>query len=134
MVDSIIREVGTALGATVMDWLLVLAITGLFFLMKSISKSIKSSLSKVEVGITHQMEVGATTVKEHLKSFNQEQDRNWGNLSKLIEELKRDKVWQNVYDKEIELLKAMGKIRDEKIKVLEECFRNTNFGRRTSDK
>lgn len=116
---GLIIEIGRLIGATAADYILVGMITVLFLFFV---KTYKVLITKIDSN--------AITVKEHLDEFNSTHEKNWTGLTNLIAELRRDKVWQNVYDQTIDNLKELGKIQDERIKVLEECFRNLGIDRR----
>ncbi len=116
---NLIIEIGHLIGATAADYILVGAIIILFIFF---AKTYKSLIIKIDDS--------AKNVKDRLDDFNTAHAKNWTELAALIEALRRDKVWQNVYDQQIKNIEELNKIRDSRLNVLEECFRNIGLDRR----
>ena len=131
---GIVAKIGEMIGASVPDYLLLLTIVGLFWFFLKSGRAMRTffqkSLADTSKTLTDKIDANASGVKEHLDYYNGEQERHWGDFTKLIEKLERDKVWKDLYNSEISHLKDMGITRDKRLDIVEECLRNSGDERR----
>jgi hypothetical protein len=124
--EKSIMEIWQQVYPSLADCILLVLCASMFLWFRA---SIKSAIKQ----FTTTMNTNAVSVKEHLDAYNIAHEKSWTTLSDLVKELKIGKVWEGEYKSEIEHLKTMGKIRDDKIEKLDERLLCIERGRRNGD-